>query len=70
MKIPKYIDEALRQRTRSAKQFSKYDWIVSNWITQHGLEGAMDMADIYGGVESLENPEESEMEIRKVINNA
>lgn len=29
MKIPKYIDQALKKRTQAAKQFNKYDFIVS-----------------------------------------
>ena len=67
MKIPKYIDEALKKRTRAAEEFNKYDWIVSRWIDEHGLEDDIDTADYYGGVESIVNPRESEASIRLAI---
>lgn len=67
MKIPKYIDDALRKRTKAANAFQEYDWIVSNWIDKHGLEDDIDSADFHGGVESIVNPDVSEQNIRNAI---
>ena len=67
MKIPKDIDEALKKRTKAAEEFNKYDWIVSHWIDEHGLEGDIDTADYHGGVESIVNPDVSEKAIRDAI---
>ena len=69
MKIPKYIDEALKKHTKAAEAFSRYDWIVSNWIDKQGLEDDIDLADYHGGVESIVNPRESERTIREAILN-
>lgn len=67
MKIPKYIDEALKKRTKAAETFNYYDWIVSDWIDKNGLDGDIDMADFHGGVESIVNPNVSEKNIRAAI---
>lgn len=67
MKIPKYIDEALKKRTKAAEAFNHYDWIISHWIDEHGLEEDIDLADFHGGVESIVNPRESEKSIRTAI---
>ena len=69
MKIPKYIDDALRKRTKAAEMFNHYDWIVSNWIDKKGLDGDIDTADFHGGVESIVNPWTSENNIRLAILN-
>ena len=67
MNIPKYIDEALKKRTRAAMMFLSNDLIVSNWIEKHGLAGDIDTCDFFGGVEALVNPYESEQRIRSAI---
>lgn len=67
MKIPKYIDEALRKRTKAAETFNHYDWIVSDWIDKNGLADDIDTADFHGGVESIVNPDVSEQNIRNTI---
>ena len=67
MKIPKYIDEALKKRTKAAEMFLSNDLIVSNWIAEHGLADDIDTCDFYGGVESLINSRESEQRIRSAI---
>lgn len=67
MKLPKYIDDALRRRTKAAETFQHYDWIVSDWIEKHGLEDDIDIADFRGGVESIVNPDVSEQNIRNAI---
>ena len=67
MKIPKFIDIALRRRTKAAVSFNTNDYIVSHWITKNGLENDIDTADFHGGVESIINPYSSEVNIRKAI---
>ena len=67
MKIPKYIDEALKKRTKSAQEFNKYDIIISKWIDSKGLDEVIDSSDFHGGVESVVHPEESERCIRESI---
>ena len=42
MKIPKYIDKALKMRTKAVYMFNHYDYIVSKWIVKNGLENDID----------------------------
>lgn len=65
MKIPKYIDEALKKRSKAAVMFNKYDFIISTFIDKNNID--VDMADYHGGVESIINPTESEMAIREAV---
>ena len=67
MKIPKYVDEALRMRTKAACQFSKYDYIISNWLSKNSFDDCIDSSDFHGGVESIMNPQDSEDRIREAI---
>lgn len=67
MKIPKYIDEALKRRTKAAIMFDNNDLIISEWIEKNGLTDDVDTSDIYGGAESIVHPEESERNIREAI---
>ena len=67
MKIPKYVDNALKMRTRAAHQFSKYDYIVSNWLSKNDFDNDIDSSDFHGGVESIVNPHDSEDRIREAI---
>lgn len=38
MRIPKYIDEALRKRANAAFRFLQYDDVVSKFIEQHNID--------------------------------
>jgi len=67
MRIPKYIDDALRKRTKAAQAFNKYDWIVSHWLDDHGIGDEIDTANTHGGVESIVNPTVAERIIRNAI---
>lgn len=67
MKIPKYIDRALMMRSKAACQFSKYDYIVSSWLSKNGFYDCVDSSDFHGGVESIVNPHDSEDRIREAI---
>lgn len=55
-RIPKYIDEALRKRTKAANAFNKYDIIISQWIDEKGLSEDVDSSCFHGGVESVVHP--------------
>lgn len=65
MRIPKYIDEALRKRTNAAYKFMDYDCIVSDFVENNGIE----LAPMhYGlGCESLLNPDSSANAVREAI---
>ena len=67
MKIPKYIDNALRMRTKAAQRFLDYDFMVSRWILDHKLDEYLETEDFCGGVESIMNPQDSEDRIREAI---
>lgn len=64
MRIPKYIDEALRKRANSAFRFRQYDDVVSTFIEKHNID--VNFED-YGGVESIFNPYGSEKAVREAI---
>lgn len=65
MRIPKYIDEALRKRANAAFKFRQYDDVVSEFIKQYNIN--VDFEDYCGGVESITNPYESANAVREAI---
>ena len=67
MKIPKYIDETLKKRTKAAHKLIEYDCVISEYIEKHNIP--VDTADYHLGCEMIMNPEESESNIRKAIIN-
>lgn len=67
MKIPKYIDEALRKRTSSACKLLAYDEIVMNFIDKYHI--GVDFEDYNGGCEMFINPYDSEKAVRQAILN-
>lgn len=38
MKVPKYIEEAIMRRSRAADRLCHYDYIVSRFIEEHGID--------------------------------
>lgn len=67
MKIPKYIDEALKKRTKSACKIIEYDEIITNFIDKYNID--VDFEDYNGGCEMFLNPYDSEEAIRNAILN-
>lgn len=65
MRIPKYIDEALRKRVNAAYKFSDYDCIVSDFIEKNGIE--LDTMHYGLGCESLVNPDNSAEAVQEAI---
>lgn len=65
MKIPKYIDEALRKRANAAFKFLQYDNIVSTFIEKHNIDVNFDY--YCGGIGSITNPNESANAVREAI---
>lgn len=65
MRIPKYIDEALRKRANAAFRFLQHDVVVSKFIKQHNID--VDFEDYGGGVESICDPYGSEKAVREAI---
>lgn len=65
MRIPKYIDEALRKRANAAFRFLQHDVVVSEFIEKHNID--VNFEDYGGGVESILNPYESENVVREAI---
>lgn len=68
MKIPKYIDEALKRRTKAADAWFYNDLVISEFIDKYNLK--VDCADYHNGVEGIINPYESELRIRDIIKNS
>lgn len=65
MKIPKYIDEALRKRANAAFKFMDYDAIISAFIEENRVE--LDTMHYGLGCESLLNPDSSANAVREAI---
>lgn len=68
MKIPKYIDDALRMRTKYACLLGKKCSIVDEWLDKNGIE--CEFCDTHTGVEIYSNPFDSESRIRECIEKA
>lgn len=54
-------------RSKAVCQFSKYDYIVSNWLCKNSFDDSIDSSDFHGGVEAIMNPQDSEDRIREAI---
>lgn len=67
MRIPKYIDEALKKRTQYARKLLECDDIVTNFIDKYHI--GVDFEDYDGGCEMFVNPYESEEAVRQAILN-
>lgn len=67
MKIPKYIDQALNLRTKSAVQLNKADTVIADFIIKNDI--AVESYDYCSGVEMYANPYDSEDRIREAILN-
>lgn len=65
MKIPKYIDEALRKRTSCACKLLTYDEIVTDFIDKYHID--VNSEDYGGGCEMFINPHDSEEAVRQAI---
>lgn len=65
MKIPKYIDTLLKRRTKLAKQLDDVCWQLDKWLQKNEIEP--DSACWMGGVETYANPNSSEREVRRAI---
>lgn len=68
MKIPKYIDIALRLRTKYACLLNDKCIVVDEWLDKNGIE--CEYCDTRGGVEIYVNPYDSEQRIRECIEKA
>lgn len=68
MKIPKYIDIALRMRTKYACLLSDRCSIVDWWLDKNEIE--CESCDTHGGVEIYIDPFASEQRIRECIEKA
>lgn len=67
MKVPAYIDEALRRRTRAAETYTRNDFIISKFLDDNGLSNEINSEDFHLGVEGIVHPKESEKRIRIAI---
>ena len=67
MKVPKYIEEALRKRAEFADRFNHYDYVITNFINNNGIEA--EEYDYCGGCESIVNPHSSSARIHEAILN-
>lgn len=67
MKIPKYIEKALRNRTIAAGKFLDADYAITKFICKYHI--IVEEYDYNTGCETLANPSGSEERIRKAILN-
>jgi len=65
MKIPKYIDDLLRKRTKLAKQLNDVCYELDVWLDQNDIDP--DSSCWLTGVETYVNPDSSEREVRRAI---
>ena len=65
MKIPKYISDALRLRTRYAILLDNYMRIVDDWLDKNGI--VCETYDTHTGCEIYCNPMASEVRVREMI---
>lgn len=65
MRIPKYVDEALKRRTKYANLLSSACEVVDGFIGKHGID--VEDCDWMTGCEIYVNPQASEMRIRTAI---
>lgn len=68
MKIPKYIDEALKKRTRYACKLDDAMQLVDHWLDENNIE--CENYDTHTGYEIYANPYSSELRIREAIRKA
>ena len=68
MKIPKYIDQALKRRTRLAFQLMDACIKVDDYLDKNSIYPPDE--DWLTGVEIYANPYEAEKEVRKAIEEA
>lgn len=67
MKIPKYIDAALKRRTRYAELLDNACRIVDDFIMRNGLADDVDSACYLTGCEIYVNPSVAEEAVRAAI---
>lgn len=65
MKIPKYIEQALKRREKAAWTLMSADYIITNYIEKHNIE--VEPYDYATGVEMYANPKSSADRVRKAI---
>lgn len=65
MKIPKYIDDLLKKRTRLAYKLDDVCMRLDDWLDKNAIEP--DSACYHTGVETYVNPRSSEREVRRAI---
>lgn len=68
MRISKKMDKLLQRRTKLAKQLDDVCYEIDNWLDAHGVEP--DTACCHTGVETYVNPDASEREVRRAIEEA
>ncbi|MBQ3566796.1 MAG: hypothetical protein IJA12_06425 [Oscillospiraceae bacterium] len=65
MKIPLYIEQALKRREKAAWALLSADYIITDYITKHNIE--VETYDYATGVEMYANPTASVNRVRQAI---
>lgn len=65
MKIPLYIEQALKRREKAALALMSADYIITDYIDKHNIE--VETYDYATGVEMYANPKESADRVRQAI---
>ncbi len=63
MKIPKYIQSAIKNRAKAASSFNRYDLIITHWCRDRNIE----TEEIGGSLDSIAHPFESAEQLKKDI---
>lgn len=67
MKIPNYINAALRRREKAALALMEADDIITKFIERHNIE--VEEYDYCTGIEMYTNPTSSAARVREAIEN-
>lgn len=65
MKIPLYIEQALKRREKAALALMSADYIITDYIDKHNIE--VETYDYATGVEMYSNPTASADRVRQAI---
>ena len=67
MKIPNYVQMALRKREKAKRSFYEADCILTEFIKKYGFENEIDPADYRGSFDSFLFVNESNERIKQAI---
>lgn len=67
MKIPAYIDNALKQRARTAARLGRLNDIIDDFLIKNGISDEIELCDYGYGAEVVCAPYDSAERVREAI---